>query len=310
MDHRDYALLLSALDIWTIASHPELPVNYNYTPKNASSSIMASFLGVSDHPHEAFVNRFTKCPIDVEKPFFCVSRNPFDRILSAYLDKIGPGRDPNVWIPFCRRYGLDSDAALPFRDFLQCLRGDSTPHLLDFHFRPQYFTNNCRFLMPRFTFRFERMFEVEEFLQSLGVRPMRFAPHAQNASRRTRELSADEISIIRDLYRLDFETYGYDMDHRSDFIPDSVVQVQSVSAELEEISGLRGTVDDGELRAHALDLASRGYVKLARHVWHKILMLNHHVLNDVLAFEDQHSPSEDQAHFNIDAAALTRVLAH
>lgn len=307
-DYKEEAIALSALDLWTIASHPEAPVNYIYTPKNASSSIMASFLGADSNPHEAFVSKFVSGPIDLNKPFFCVTRNPYDRILSAYLDKIGPDKDPAVWEPFCVKYALDPGSTLEFSRFLEIISNDSRPQLLDFHFRPQFYTNNFAFVRPMHVFRLERMDDLTEFLKSNDIDHSHYSPHAQGASVRRKSITPQQAEVIRDLYRLDFEHYGYDERVESDFVPSTIVQAQRISSELARVSGIRGRVDDVELRTLAGELTSRCYLQAARSLWQIVLMLNHQSLDDVLQFEEACSGLTDQSPGCIETTLLIEVL--
>ena len=63
---------------------------------------------------------------------FTLVRNPYARVLSAYLDKI---RDPNVWEPFAARHGL-GDTQVSFIEFLRLI-ADEPPDQMDMHWRPQ-----------------------------------------------------------------------------------------------------------------------------------------------------------------------------
>jgi hypothetical protein len=72
--------------------------------------------------------------------FFSVVRNPYVRILSAYLDKIGREVSTWVWLSFAQRFGVNPEigrSSLSFRDFLSMISGEPD-ELLNHHFRPQY----------------------------------------------------------------------------------------------------------------------------------------------------------------------------
>jgi hypothetical protein len=66
---------------------------------------------------------------------FSFVRNPYARVLSAYLDKIRRPSD-QYRIEFCRAHGLNADSEITFYDFLSRIR-PVPPHELDGHWRPQ-----------------------------------------------------------------------------------------------------------------------------------------------------------------------------
>lgn len=71
---------------------------------------------------------------------FSIVRNPFARILSAYLDKIV--KNNAIRNIFCQIYSVKPQNEISFLSFLEAIR-DSPPHLDDQHWRPQ--TDNILF---------------------------------------------------------------------------------------------------------------------------------------------------------------------
>ena len=68
-----------------IGSNKDLPINYIYSAKIACSSIKATILKSDSNPHGPFEIKFCKDQIYFDKPFFCISRNPYQRVI---LEKI------------------------------------------------------------------------------------------------------------------------------------------------------------------------------------------------------------------------------
>ena len=66
---------------------------------------------------------------------FTFVRNPYARVLSAYLNKIVRHRDPLVWGRFAARHGLGEEP-LAFADFLRLVER-TPPDEMDPHWRPQ-----------------------------------------------------------------------------------------------------------------------------------------------------------------------------
>lgn len=229
----------------TIASRPELPINYIITPKNACSTIKASLrgsaprlMGAADFKsqftqwHWEFDALYCRGAIDVGKPFFCVTRNPYDRILSAYHDKVGPDGDRNVWLPFCQQHGLDCSSKPTLFEFLEILANCDAPNTLEHHFCPQYFVNNAFFISPAFTGRVEELSSTAEFLSSYGISWVECRPHVTFARAKRGDMHREHISLIKKIYDIDFRYYGYDSDPRSDYTPPSVFQTQAVSIQM------------------------------------------------------------------------------
>ena len=146
---------------------------------------------------------------------FTVVRNPYVRALSAYLDRVIRAEREKLLLPFLQSFGLDLDARPSFIEVLNLLRLEN-PYLLDRHFAPQWvnvFADGVTF---------EKIFHVEEpgalddFLVSYGVESTRFNMHATNALDFLNDYYGPaEIDAVAQVYRLDFELFGYNRDIRS-----------------------------------------------------------------------------------------------
>lgn len=236
-----------------IAANDRWPLNYIFTPKNACSSLKASFLGMAppiNNPdtiaqrafnewHNEFAKHFCRTSINDSKAFFCVTRNPYERLISAYVDKIHNQRDLIVWGKFCKRYNLDMGTRLTLLDFLQILERENFPETLDPHFRPQFFVNHARAITPRFIGRVERMKEISEFLSRHGFSFLSYRPHKRTDLFNKSDLTSKQTAAIRRIYTIDFYHYQYDPDPRCNYSPPFIEQDQFLSPTMRLILGIR-----------------------------------------------------------------------
>jgi hypothetical protein len=212
-----------------MAASRRLPYIYVQNSKCASSTIRNTLwaaehaLGLTDPPGRPH-NEAQTAPLvhdprrweRVEREFvFTVARNPYTRILSAYLDKIVAHRDPRVWGRFAARHGLDG-GPLTFLEFLRLVA--ATPQdEMDQHWRPQCcglaptlvpydFIGGVENLQADLTHILVRIFGAEVPIQD-------FMPHRTNSSRRMAEhYGPDEIRLVREIYAADFVHLGYSPD--------------------------------------------------------------------------------------------------
>lgn len=189
------------------------PINniaYLHNPKVACSSIKSSLLkGKVKNVHEAFLfPPYNNPHVDI----FSVVRNPFSRVVSAYLDKIGAGKDHYVWLPFCKQFDLNPEENLDFIDFLNIL-DSASPQELDHHFSPQVENLLAEFITPKFIGFIEDMKSVEDFLNLYGVKLETRAPHKTKSKELAPKLLSEEaIGLILKIYKDDFDRYGYSPD--------------------------------------------------------------------------------------------------
>ena len=152
---------------------------------------------------------------------FSVVRNPFARILSAFLDKFGPpgacdvfGRTPILQNQFYWQHGIDPSHRLSFVEFLRHLKDSDT--LFDQHWRPQV-SNVFAGAMPLSEVHFLESFDKTQ--HSICARLdsaepfVRYAPHNTDARDKVAQYISDEVrELILDIYREDFEVFGYSTD--------------------------------------------------------------------------------------------------
>jgi hypothetical protein len=126
---------------------------------------------------------------------FAVYRDPVERLLSAYADKIPPG---SVGADYFVKRGMVGMALDPFLDVVEQVVSLRDPLLMDEHLRPQHLCfspGDVEFVVP--------IEHLTHFLeQRFGVMPKR----RFNAGRtKPPEISDRQRDRIRELYRRDYE---------------------------------------------------------------------------------------------------------
>lgn len=204
---------------------PAEPFFYSRIPKAANTTIVAALAR-----HSSFQPRFRRRQdpkyrfqrplllssrqvrrLEREAFVFTVVRNPFSRVLSAYLDKVGRRRHQG------RRFLAWAQAHGQLGDFLGFCRFLEAGALhLDMHWAPQ-----ADILCLPLS-RFDAIGRVESLDRDLpAVLERLFGRHqleagqrrgtTTNAARRLQEAyGAEETAIIARLYRRDFELFGYE----------------------------------------------------------------------------------------------------
>ena len=151
---------------------------------------------------------------------FCFVRNPYTRVLSAYLDKM---RAPHLVAIFGPKLGIseeDLDKPVSFADFLERVARQA-PEDMDVHWRPQTYLYDR--LEPAVEFDFVGAFETfdadfaaflcavdPDLLDYVAV----FDPHVTRAASRVDEYyeDAESVALAEAIYEEDFERFGYVMD--------------------------------------------------------------------------------------------------
>ncbi len=235
-EQRSYAEFVP-LENFVYSAHISLKHNYLYvqTPKAGHSTVKHALIRAEledpefQYPdtrlmHERSVSPLLS-PLQVgdyaalfasNKLFkFCFVRNPYERLLSGYLDKIARPSEQRALL--CRQLGLTNpvDQDLTFGEFVNAIY-DQSPIEMDNHWRPQYYQTFQDKIEYDFIGRVESLrIDFLKVGKRLGVD---LAPylrdernHGQGAGSRLAEFMTDEIqATILDKYQLDFETFGYD----------------------------------------------------------------------------------------------------
>lgn len=158
---------------------------------------------------------------------FTFARNPFVRVVSAYLNKI-VAQEKAQWHTFVRRYKVDPVKVLPFDAFISHIAAD-TPEDLDPHWRPQSINIMYPFIRPNALGKLERMDEalpkiMSRFLGTDIAETPRKAVHSTQAQKNFLGYlgNPETVRKIIALYYDDFTYFGYFMD------PDAPVEGKPV----------------------------------------------------------------------------------
>lgn len=162
--------------------------------------------------------------------FFCVVRNPFDRVVSEYYCEWGGPKQKQDSIDLVNRW---------IRSRLETLRRDMAAFednqrrsggrlgsypVLEGHWIPQHLylfdAAGARLIPPDNVLSFERLADDFDALMRRYAYPeahsMRGAKHMnrrrQNKAFGAHSLSRDNVALIRDIYARDFELFGYPLD--------------------------------------------------------------------------------------------------
>ena len=219
------ALRSSALYQGVIASRR---LNYIYVQnwKCASSTVRSTLwaaehrlglAGPPENPHRPSpASPFVDDPArweHADRTFvFTIVRNPFVRVLSAYLDKIKLHRDRKVWAPFARRHGL-GDRVPDFAEFLRLVAGTPVDEM-DPHWRPQ----SCTLLPGIIPYDHVGALETIErdlpaILTSIFPGGTAIRRHVRHVTESAEKLGAyfgpEQLRLARSIYERDFVELGY-----------------------------------------------------------------------------------------------------
>ncbi len=208
-------------------------ITFISNPKVACSTIKNSLLGGFDgNVHKEAEKKFLIRP-NMNNDFFCLTRNPYSRALACFKNKIGFGKEINpnaVWHPFCRRFNFDPNEKPSFADFLRALLKDNNPETFDLHYRSQHINLHYENIQPAYTGRIEKFKELATYLENHAIKIYSRNTHQTGSLLSYKsEIGTTEADLIKKLYEKDFETYEYNMDLDSDFIPDPLEQNQKIS---------------------------------------------------------------------------------
>lgn len=149
---------------------------------------------------------------DCEDKFvFTFVRNPYARILSAYLDKIAV-QQPRVWPQFAAAHGL-GDRRVTFLEFLELLTAEE-PAAMDPHWRPQTLLVGYGVVPFDYVGTLENLAsdlrEVMRRIFGTAISVEDFAPHRTGAADQLASYVTPEAQkLIAKLYEADFANFGY-----------------------------------------------------------------------------------------------------
>jgi hypothetical protein len=211
--------------------------NYRYlyvsVPKTGCTKIKKTLQDaesgrVLDHSHRVHAPIFSPLlePIDdvatLQKAMtsrdwfrFGFVRNPFERILSCYLDKIvGVQSERQRLLPIL---GLDAADPAPTFDVFVRLIARQRDSERDIHWASQHYLLRPDLVDYTFVGRFERLpADLQHVCDRLSISPLESTGKKEHDAGRAPEMThyygEAERSVIAEAYRRDFETFGYDPD--------------------------------------------------------------------------------------------------
>lgn len=207
---------------------------YVENPKVASSTIKARLhanevaplknVKVGPHPDIAnspFVKPYqlpedmlAECLFGDEFYKFAFVRNPFNRLLSSYLDKIvGKAPERGYVDGFWKRKYGSAKEDYTFAEFVEYI-SETMDRLRDKHWRTQTNITLTPFIKYSFVGRFEHLsdhlahIQQESGIDFSDIKEM--SPHKTNANNKLREYYTDEIrTTVGYIYRNDFSNFSY-----------------------------------------------------------------------------------------------------
>lgn len=155
--------------------------------------------------------------------FFTVVRNPYSRILSAYLHKVRAETytswvrrsissqfiKNDVWRLLAKQAEISQFTRPSFVEFLRILASLPVEHLPP-HFRPQSILILYGYIPYDFIGYLEDQQPLQDYLADYSVSINSRRIHAKNADRRLIEYyGQEEQELVQKIYRNDFSTFGY-----------------------------------------------------------------------------------------------------
>ncbi len=178
--------------------------------------------------------------IQPQKPYFCFSivRNPFVRVLSAFLNKFPNIHSQNrARLQFLGRHGLADDTDVSFEQFVDLICTEN-PARLNVHWRPQHMLLGPSLLQPLYIGHLERFGDdMPDILRTIFRNPHMALSVSKNASNAGDKLDRFYTPVlenrIRQLYTADFEIFGYsDRLDQTDYIDPRLRAERSLDARI------------------------------------------------------------------------------
>jgi hypothetical protein len=149
---------------------------------------------------------------------FCIVRNPWDRVLSCYINKINPDKNYNdKWFKNGVALSLVNfkvfKGGMSFEDFIYALK-DIPDNKADNHFRSQhmFIVDKNGNLLVNYIGRFEDITTAfEHICQKMGLSDIVFPHLLKSDHEKYRSYYNDRlIDIVSERYSTDIDMFGYD----------------------------------------------------------------------------------------------------
>jgi len=144
---------------------------------------------------------------------FCFVRNPYSRLLSAYLDKIVNKREQLRQIKQVLGRPMFPDQPVSFAEFIHAV-ADTPVTMMDPHWKVQYNHLEGDSIAFDFIGRFENLdADMAEVGRRVGLDMTHYrdhSPHRSGADNKVEDYYTDELrALVYKVYEADFETFGY-----------------------------------------------------------------------------------------------------
>ena len=145
---------------------------------------------------------------------FCFVRNPYTRILSAYLDKIAGNsfREKSIVLSQLGHNMRDMSIPISFEQFVSAVEKQPLS-MMDNHWRPQYYSTYQDTINYDFIGKLERFDEDYSYvMDKLGASDyyIKESRHATGSSSKFAEYyTEDLLERVCKLFQIDFEKFGY-----------------------------------------------------------------------------------------------------
>jgi hypothetical protein len=153
---------------------------------------------------------------------FCIFtfvRNPFSRILSAYLDKIDKNKAPKIHIVRKLYQSEELNLEVSFKDFVRLLYKEKRILYIDKHWRPQ----SANLMLPVMKYNYigrlenfdEDFTKVKELISNKSFVDKKiedYTPHKTSASDKiTAYYDLETEEMVAEMYADDFKNFGYNL---------------------------------------------------------------------------------------------------